>query len=271
MRGWSFLFLMVLAISAWVIAVIFGPTVVKQEAVFWDIGWIMMSFAFGVWVSIMYAYKYSYHIDWPNYNSTLHQLQPIDKVTLHEVPIPDQSGQKHGKERELPFVVYSTGGAKSIPLVGGGKKAIVFAYAPLVKMDEGDVCNVHIRSNPDVFVKNPDRELYERTWDQLPIEFKDVLSRWRIGEGTPVYLAMEPLAQVELDKFEAERLKYKDLWFQANEKGAKLESMLDSYGSGATNIAKTFELQTKVFRKDAQPKKKGIFEREDGENRGDDN
>ncbi len=250
MRGWTIVLIITGAILAWLVLVAIGPQTIKEESVFWDMGLIFLIMGLGSWVADLYLYKYTHHIDWPGFNTTLFQVDPIDMVELPATP---------GSNRSNVFYLYALGGTRIGPLRGGGEKGFLWANEDLIKRDKGDLVNVHIRSVPDLYRHNYLETDYEHPIESLPSEMLTRLQQRKdFKHNTPVYVAWDPLEIDELDDVVKEKLSYKNLYELKNQENQTLTNMLQSLGSASSSIAKSSALAAQTF-KPSKEGKKNVF------------
>lgn len=260
MRGWKLFVIFAVAIALWIASLAFGPTVVKEEGMTWDLGLEILLLFLTIWLVDLYAYKYTHHIDWKGFNSTLYQPQPVDVVELPRVA---------DTKRSTEFGLYLLGGTRVGPIKGGGDKGVLFAAQDLIHIDKGDYVNVHVRSVPDLYRSNPLEREYEKPLSNLPRQMLEILeTRGLAKSNIPVYVAWDPLKNDELEPVVKEKMHYKNLFNQVNDENATLRTMLKNYGSAATTVTKASRLQAETFRNEMRPRKRGIMrEPEDEDDR----
>jgi hypothetical protein len=217
MRGWKILLIVAVFAVLWIILVVTGPTIIKEESPWWDPGIIAFAIGFFLWVMDRYMYKYTPMLIAKGIHTTLCTGDPVATVELPMIP---------GSTRSNKFYLYKNGGTDWIKKSGGGDKGYTLACSDLVTKVEGDTAHVYVNSTPDLYRRNPN-SVYERDINNLPPEFLNILSNYGFNpKNSTVFVAWDP-PKVQQDAKEIkELLKYKEMYEEQNRLTQDLRKLL---------------------------------------------
>ena len=261
MRGFKLVIIMAGAIVLWLLAVAFGPQIVKREAVAWDWGLGALAAAFAFWVSDLYLYKYTHRIMWPGFSSTLRSDRAIASLEVTLIP--------EGKDKTTKvyrFLMFALGGSHYIPKSGGGDKGVAFIREDLLMKDKRDPVNVYVRSIPDLYRNNNILKRFEKPLEALPKPFLEKMDEFGwLKRSVPVWVAYDPLKEpANLSDADKAIFDYKTAYHDANTRANRMSDIVNDFGDTSTTIAKTAKLASRNMG-EKKEKKRPILEQEGDE------